>query len=228
MGGTQFLDESATCPWRRRPAYCACIQQGEYTTVGGRTPIKTDVRIIAATNKDLRTLIQQGLFREDLFFPPGTWCRCACRRCASARRMCPISCGTSSFKPSARACRQADRFRRARPAEALSLARKRARAGKPGPTSGRALSPGHHLARHHRGRTLRARAQFPLGGCTRRRHARRFGGAASQRVFRPVRRGSSPARPVSPHPARRGVSAAFGGPGGNPWQTKSRRPNCWG
>ena len=44
------------------------MQQGEYTTVGGRTPIKSDVRIIAATNKDLRLLIQQGLFREDLFF----------------------------------------------------------------------------------------------------------------------------------------------------------------
>jgi len=44
------------------------LQQGEYTTVGGRTPIKTDVRIIAATNKDLRVLINQGLFREDLFF----------------------------------------------------------------------------------------------------------------------------------------------------------------
>jgi two-component system nitrogen regulation response regulator GlnG len=44
------------------------LQQGEYTTVGGRTPIKSNVRIIAATNKDLRVLIQQGLFREDLFF----------------------------------------------------------------------------------------------------------------------------------------------------------------
>jgi two-component system nitrogen regulation response regulator GlnG len=44
------------------------LQQGEYTTVGGRTPIKADVRIIAATNKDLRQLILQGLFREDLFF----------------------------------------------------------------------------------------------------------------------------------------------------------------
>ncbi len=44
------------------------LQQGEYTTVGGRTPIKTDVRIVAATNKDLRTLINQGLFREDLFY----------------------------------------------------------------------------------------------------------------------------------------------------------------
>ncbi len=44
------------------------LQQGEYTTVGGRTPIRTDVRIIAATNKDLRQQIRQGLFREDLFF----------------------------------------------------------------------------------------------------------------------------------------------------------------
>src|SRR4030081_502529 len=44
------------------------LQQGEYTTVGGRNPIKTDVRIVAASNKDLRILIQQGLFREDLFF----------------------------------------------------------------------------------------------------------------------------------------------------------------
>jgi len=44
------------------------LQQGEYTTVGGRTPIKTNVRIVAATNKDLRISIAQGLFREDLFF----------------------------------------------------------------------------------------------------------------------------------------------------------------
>ena len=44
------------------------LQQGEYTAVGGRTPITTDVRIVAATNKDLRRLINHGLFREDLFF----------------------------------------------------------------------------------------------------------------------------------------------------------------
>jgi two-component system nitrogen regulation response regulator GlnG len=44
------------------------LQQGEYTTVGGRVPIRTDVRIIAATNRDLRQLIQGGLFREDLFY----------------------------------------------------------------------------------------------------------------------------------------------------------------
>ena len=44
------------------------LQQGEYTTVGGRTPIKSDVRIIAATNKDLRLLIQQGLSERICFF----------------------------------------------------------------------------------------------------------------------------------------------------------------
>jgi two-component system nitrogen regulation response regulator GlnG len=44
------------------------LQQGEYATVGGRAAIKTNVRIIAATNKDLGVLIRQGLFREDLFF----------------------------------------------------------------------------------------------------------------------------------------------------------------
>jgi len=44
------------------------LQQGEYTTVGGRTPIRTNVRIIAATHRDLRSQIQQGLFREVLFY----------------------------------------------------------------------------------------------------------------------------------------------------------------
>jgi two-component system nitrogen regulation response regulator GlnG len=44
------------------------LQEGEYTTVGGRTPIKTNVRIIAATNRDLQQQIDQGLFREDLFY----------------------------------------------------------------------------------------------------------------------------------------------------------------
>ena len=44
------------------------LQEGEYTTVGGRTPIRTNVRIIAATNRDLQQQIDQGLFREDLFY----------------------------------------------------------------------------------------------------------------------------------------------------------------
>ena len=67
-GGTLFLDEIGDMPMEAQTRLLRVLQQGEYTTVGGRTPIKTNVRIVAATNKDLRILIQQGLFREDLFF----------------------------------------------------------------------------------------------------------------------------------------------------------------
>ncbi|HEV2573079.1 nitrogen regulation protein NR(I) [Methylocella sp. CPCC 101449] len=67
-GGTLFLDEIGDMPMEAQTRLLRVLQQGEYTTVGGRTPIKTNVRIVAATNKDLRVLIQQGLFREDLFF----------------------------------------------------------------------------------------------------------------------------------------------------------------
>src|SRR6202521_2482108 len=67
-GGTLFLDEIGDMPMEAQTRLLRVLQQGEYTTVGGRTPIKADVRIVAATNKDLRILIQQGLFREDLYF----------------------------------------------------------------------------------------------------------------------------------------------------------------
>jgi nitrogen regulation protein NR(I) len=67
-GGTLFLDEIGDMPMEAQTRLLRVLQQGEYTTVGGRIPIKTNVRIVAATNKDLRVLIQQGLFREDLFF----------------------------------------------------------------------------------------------------------------------------------------------------------------
>jgi two-component system nitrogen regulation response regulator GlnG len=67
-GGTLFLDEIGDMPMEAQTRLLRVLQQGEYTTVGGRTPIRTDVRIVAATNKDLRTLINQGMFREDLFY----------------------------------------------------------------------------------------------------------------------------------------------------------------
>ncbi len=67
-GGTLFLDEIGDMPMEAQTRLLRVLQEGEYTTVGGRTPIKTDVRIVAATNRDLRQLINQGLFREDLFY----------------------------------------------------------------------------------------------------------------------------------------------------------------
>src|SRR5690606_28140426 len=67
-GGTLFLDEIGDMPIEAQTRLLRVLQEGEYTTVGGRTPIRSDVRIIAATHHDLRQLIRQGLFREDLFY----------------------------------------------------------------------------------------------------------------------------------------------------------------
>jgi len=68
QGGTLFLDEIGDMPLEAQTRLLRVLQEGEYTTVGGRTPIRADVRIIAATHRDLRQLIRQGLFREDLFY----------------------------------------------------------------------------------------------------------------------------------------------------------------
>ena len=68
QGGTLFLDEIGDMPPDAQTRLLRVLQQGEYTTVGGRVPIRADVRIIAATHRDLRLLIRQGLFREDLFY----------------------------------------------------------------------------------------------------------------------------------------------------------------
>jgi two-component system, NtrC family, nitrogen regulation response regulator GlnG len=67
-GGTLFLDEIGDMPMEAQTRLLRVLQQGEYMSVGGRTPIKTDVRIVAATHKDLRGAISAGTFREDLFY----------------------------------------------------------------------------------------------------------------------------------------------------------------
>ena len=67
-GGTLFLDEVGELPAGLQVKLLRVLQEGEYTTVGGRTPIRTDVRIIAATHRELKAQIQQGLFREDLYY----------------------------------------------------------------------------------------------------------------------------------------------------------------
>ncbi|CAK0765335.1 DNA-binding transcriptional dual regulator NtrC [uncultured Gammaproteobacteria bacterium] len=68
QGGTLFLDEIGDMPLEAQTRLLRVLQEGEYTTVGGRVPIKTDVRIVAATHRDLRSLVRQGTFREDLFY----------------------------------------------------------------------------------------------------------------------------------------------------------------
>ncbi|MCU0839484.1 MAG: nitrogen regulation protein NR(I) [Rhodospirillales bacterium] len=67
-GGTLFLDEIGDMPPEAQTRLLRVLQEGEYTTVGGRTSIRANVRIVAATHHELRQLIRQGLFREDLYF----------------------------------------------------------------------------------------------------------------------------------------------------------------
>jgi two-component system nitrogen regulation response regulator GlnG len=67
-GGTLFLDEIGDMPCEAQTRLLRVLQEGEYTSVGGRAPIRADSRIIAATHRDLSQLIRQGVFREDLFY----------------------------------------------------------------------------------------------------------------------------------------------------------------
>ncbi len=67
-GGTLFLDEIGDMPPDAQTRLLRVLQEGEFTTVGGRQPIRANVRIIAATHRDLRAAIRAGSFREDLFY----------------------------------------------------------------------------------------------------------------------------------------------------------------
>ena len=157
-GGTLFLDEIGDMPMEAQTRLLRVLQEGEYTTIGGRTPIKTDVRIIAATHRELKTQIQQGLFREDLFYrlnvvplriPPlrerledvGDLVRHFLRQAAKAGLGQKI-----------------DRDGGDRAHEALPLARQRARAREHGAPPRRAASRGYADRRHRRCRAGRGRA----------------------------------------------------------------------
>ena len=67
-GGTLFLDEIGDMPIEAQTRLLRVLQQGEFIPVGADTPIRANVRIIAASHRDLRRMVGQGLFREDLFF----------------------------------------------------------------------------------------------------------------------------------------------------------------
>ena len=66
--GTLFLDEIGDMPMEAQTRLLRVLQEGEYSAVGSRQTRRADVRIIAATHRSLRRLVDQGLFREDLFY----------------------------------------------------------------------------------------------------------------------------------------------------------------
>ena len=66
--GTIFLDEIGDMPLNLQAKLLRVLQEREFDRVGGNKPIKVDVRFIAASNKDLEKMVEQGLFREDLYY----------------------------------------------------------------------------------------------------------------------------------------------------------------
>ena len=68
QGGTLFLDEIGDMPMEAQTRLLRVLQSGEVTTVGGSKPVRVNVRIIAATNKELPVLVEDGRFRQDLYY----------------------------------------------------------------------------------------------------------------------------------------------------------------
>jgi len=67
-GGTVFFDEIGDLPMSTQVKLLRLLQQREYEPLGNNQPVSADIRIVAATNKDLRELVSQGKFRDDLYF----------------------------------------------------------------------------------------------------------------------------------------------------------------
>ena len=133
--GTLFLDEIGDMPPEAQTRLLRVLQEGEYTSVGGRTPMRANVRIVAATHRDLQAADPARPVPRGPLLPP----ECRAAPAAAAARADRGHPGPRPPLPRGRprrgAGRQVARPRRPRLPDALQLAGQRARAGKPGPAA---------------------------------------------------------------------------------------------
>ncbi len=67
-GGTLFLDEVGEMPVGMQTRFLRALETGEFTPVGGKAPLRSDIRLVAATNRDLARDVEAGRFRQDLYY----------------------------------------------------------------------------------------------------------------------------------------------------------------
>ncbi|MBK7774038.1 MAG: sigma 54-interacting transcriptional regulator [Sandaracinaceae bacterium] len=193
-GGTIFLDEIGELPPELQPNLLGALERKRFRRVGGRTDIDVDVRIVAATNRDLRAEVNEGRFRLDLYYRLAVVTLRvaplprAARRSAAADRALPG--GVRAQRAGGRGVR---RRAHGQPAGA-SLARERARAAQPG---------GGH-AGHGRGAPAR-----DLRAARRRRRAQRHAQQREARYGLPAGRAAG-ARPRVQRGARAGPAGLRG------------------
>ncbi len=85
--GTLFLDEIGELPLDAQVRFLRVLQDGYVERVGGSKPIRVNVRVVAATHRDLAAMVREGTFREDLVVSDRGVSRFCCRRCAIGWRI---------------------------------------------------------------------------------------------------------------------------------------------